>query len=154
MAEEKIRNIIRILDTDIEGNVIMEKGLRKIKGVGFSFSNAICNIFDYDKRKKIGTLNDKDLKQIEELIKNPKDKLPKWMLNRRRDIYTGEDMHLTSTNLKLSKEFDIKNMKKTKSYKGMRHAQGLPVRGQRTKGHFRKGKSVGVSKKVKKGKKS
>ena len=29
----------------------------------------------------------------------------------------------------------------------MRHAFGLPVRGQRTRGHFRKGKSVGVQKK-------
>jgi len=49
--------------------------------------------------------------------------------------------------LKLRKEFDIKRLKKVKSYRGMRHAFGLPVRGQRTRSHFRKGRSVGVQKK-------
>jgi len=41
-------------------------------------------------------------------------------------------------------------MKKTKSYKGLRHQWGLPVRGQRTKANFRKNKgksSLGVQKK-------
>ena len=37
-------------------------------------------------------------------------------------------------------------MKKIKSYKGWRHAMGQPVRGQRTRSHFRKGSSVGVIK--------
>ena len=55
-------------------------------------------------------------------------------------------MHLISTDLKLRKEFDIKFMKKIKSYKGMRHASGLPVRGQRTRAHFRTGTSLGVVK--------
>ena len=44
-------------------------------------------------------------------------------------------------------EFDIKMMKMIKSYKGVRHAIGQPVRGQRTKAHFRKGSSLGVIKK-------
>jgi small subunit ribosomal protein S13 len=47
-------------------------------------------------------------------------------------------------------------MKKIRSYKGMRHAYGLPVRGQRTKSKFRKnkGKVKGVKRKsgVKQGK--
>ena len=39
----------------------------------------------------------------------------------------------------------LDRMKKIKSYKGMRHAHGLKVRGQRTKGTGRKGKTLGVS---------
>ena len=44
---------------------------------------------------------------------------------------------------------DIKMMKKMRSYKGIRHSLGLPVRGQRTKSNFRKnkGKVLGVRKK-------
>jgi ribosomal protein S13 len=38
---------------------------------------------------------------------------------------------------------------KIKSYRGLRLSVGLPVRGQRTKGHFRKGKSVVTGKKPK-----
>jgi len=69
------------------------------------------------------------------------------LFNRRRDFDTGEDLHLIASDLKLRKEFDIKNLKEIKSYRGMRHAFGLPVRGQRTKGHFRKGAAVGVRRK-------
>ena len=46
-------------------------------------------------------------------------------------------------------EIDIKKMIKMKSYKGTRHTSGLPVRGQRTRSHFRKsGVAMGVKKKV------
>ena len=44
----------------------------------------------------------------------------------------------------LQNEFDIRRLKKIKSYKGIRHSLGQPVRGQRTKAHFRKGRAVGV----------
>ncbi|MEK6867257.1 MAG: 30S ribosomal protein S13, partial [Nanoarchaeota archaeon] len=39
-------------------------------------------------------------------------------------------------------------LKKIKAYRGMRHAAGLPTRGQRTRSNFRKnkGKTVGVMK--------
>jgi small subunit ribosomal protein S13 len=110
------------------------------------FSNAVCNILNLDKTKKIGALDEKEVKDIEDLINNSS-KLPKWMLNRRRDYDTGEDLHIVGSKLKLRKEFDIKRLKKIRSYRGMRHAFGLPVRGQRTRGHFRKGRSVGVQKK-------
>ena len=108
------------------------------------FSNAICNVLDPDKRRKIGSLTENELKAIETLIANPV-KFPKWLLNRRKDYDTGEDIHLTSSRLKLRKEFDIKRMRKIKSYKGVRHAVGLPVRGQRTKSNFRKNKKPSVS---------
>jgi len=37
-------------------------------------------------------------------------------------------------------------LKKMKSYKGWRHSLGQPVRGQRTRSHFRKGSAIGVMK--------
>jgi small subunit ribosomal protein S13 len=48
--------------------------------------------------------------------------------------------------LDLSRDFDIRRMKKIRSYKGWRHATGQPVRGQRTKSHFRHGGAIGVAK--------
>ena len=39
-------------------------------------------------------------------------------------------------------------MKRLKLYKGMRHAAGQPVRGQRTRSHFRRGTAVGVKSKT------
>jgi len=146
--EKTIKQIVRICDSDIDGNKKLCHALTKIQGVNFSLSNALCRIANLDKEMKIGELSDKDLNKIKEIIDNPlKYNVPSWLLNRRKDYDSGDDIHIYSSNLKLRKSFDIKRLQKIKSYRGLRHAKGLPVRGQSTKAHFRKGKSVGVRKK-------
>ena len=144
---DNIKGILRIANSDINGSKTIYHGLTKIKGISFMFSNAICNNLNLDKFRKIGTLNEQEVKAIESLIKDPSS-LPKWLLNRRKDYDTGKDLHLVSAQLNLSKEFDIKRLKKLKSYRGIRHALGQPVRGQRTRSHFRTGISVGVQRKA------
>ena len=67
---DNLRGIVRIASTDIIGTKLLFDGLRKIKGVNFMFSNAICNNLNFDHKKQIGTLNDEDVKRIEHLIKN------------------------------------------------------------------------------------
>lgn len=151
MAE--IKQIVRLISVDVEGSTKTFLALSRIHGISYNFSNAICNYLNLDKFKEIGTLTEDQLKKVEEVIKNPlQHGFPTFMLNRRKDIETGEDRHLIASDLKLRKEFDIKRMKNIRSYKGVRHALGLPVRGQSTRSHFHKGKSLGV-KKPKKSKK-
>jgi len=142
--------IVRLLSSDIEGKTAIYAGLTKVKGVSWGFANAICNALKIDKRKKIGALTDKEIEKISEFIKNPN--VPQYLYNRRNDFETGENKHLIGSDLDLSKELDIKRLKKIKSYRGLRHSVGLPLRGQRTKSHFRtnKKKSVGIKKKIKK----
>jgi len=145
--------ILRIMQTDISGEKQLYAGLTKIKGVSWSFANALCNKLGLDKKRRIDSLGEEEIKKIEEFIKNPE--LPDFLLNRRKDFDTGEDVHLIGSDLELRKEFDIKKLKKIRSYRGLRHALGQPVRGQRTRAHFReKGKSVGVVKKARVSKKS
>jgi len=144
----EMKQIVRVINADILGSKQLHHGLTAISGVGFSFSAAICNVFNLDFYRKIGTLTDEEIKQIEDAIKNPsKYDIPYHLYNRRKDIETGLDKHLMGSELKLSREFDIKRLKRIKSYRGIRHALGLPVRGQKTRSNFRKGKTVGVSKK-------
>lgn len=145
--EEKV---VRILSKDIEGGMKIYPGLAKIKGVSWSLSNAACKKLNLDKNRKIGSLTQEEIKKISEFIKDPK--LPEYLLNRRRDFSTGENRHLVGSDLELQKDFDIKRLRKIRSYKGIRHAAGLPVRGQRTRGNFRKNKrkGAGIKKKPKK----
>ncbi len=153
MPEKETARIIRIMQTDISGEKQLYVGLTSIKGISWSFSNALCNKLGLGKKRKIESLNSEEIKKIEEFIKNPI--LPNFLLNRRKDLDTGKDLHLIGSDLDLRKDFDIKRLKKIRSYKGLRHALGQPVRGQRTRSHFRqKGKAVGVLKKAKVGKKS
>jgi small subunit ribosomal protein S13 len=142
-------SLVRILQTDIPGNKNTLTGLTYIKGVSWSFSNAICKILSLDPNKKISELNEKDIEKITKYLQNPHS-IPKFLLNRRKDFETGEDSHLIGTSLDMRKEFDIRRLKKIRSYRGLRHATGQPTRGQRTKSHFRtrgKKKAVGVQKK-------
>ena len=141
--------LVRILSTDIPGNIGIYPGLTRIKGISWSMSNIICQKLKIDKRKKIGSLSSEEIRQITEFMKNPDVTI--YLINRRNDFETGENKHLTTSDLDLKKEFDIKRLRKIKSYKGIRHAAKLPVRGQRTKSHFRKnrGKSGGIKKKEK-----
>lgn len=151
MREE---SVVRILSTDIPGSRKIFVGLTRIKGVSWSFSNAICRILKIDKDRKISTLSREEIEKITAFLKNPK--LPEFLLNRRKDFETGANMHLFGTDLDLQKEFDIKRLKKIRSYRGLRHATGQPTRGQRTRSHFRKAgkkKAVGVMGKAKPGKK-
>ena len=148
--QEYKERIVRILSKDIEGGMNLYVGLSKIKGISWTLANAICKVLKLDKRRKIGSLTDEEVKTITEFVKNPQ--TPTYILNRRKDFETGEDKHLTGSDLELQKEFDIKRLKKIKSYKGYRHSAGLPVRGQRTRSNFRKNrrKGAGIKKKPKK----
>ena len=154
MTEQKqdFKHIVRIEMTDIDGKKSIGIGLTKIRGVSHSFSNAICKILNLDKSKKIGDIDNKDMENISQVLKNPLSfDIPSWMLNRKKDYDSGEDKHLTNIDLKLQKEFDYKRLQKIKSYRGLRLSVGLPVRGQRTRSNFRpnKGKTTGVKKKKK-----
>lgn len=151
--DENYRYIVRIANTDLKGEKQIKMALHKIKGVKFMFSNFVCFSAKVDPRKKTGTLTDEEVKRLEDVIRNPaKYNCPTWLVNRKKDYETGQDMHLINTDLDLSVDADIKRMKKNKSYKGLRHMSGLTVRGQRTKSNFRKNKgkvSLGVVKKLK-----
>lgn len=142
--------VVRILSKDIEGGMKIYPGLTKVKGISWSMSNALCKILKLDKNRKIGSLTNQEIEKLSEFMKNPK--IPKHLSNRKSDFETREDKHLIGSDLEFKKEFDIKRLKKIKSYRGFRHMAGLPTRGQRTKSNFRKNKAKGAGIK-KKGKK-
>lgn len=151
MAEEKQQKyIVRILNTDIDGSKTLMQGLTKIKGISKMLANAICIVSKMDHGAIVGDLTDKQIATICDVIKNPlKFNIPLWMLNRRADPETGDDMHLLTSDLDFVKANDIKLMQKIKCYKGIRHQLKLPLRGQRTKSNFRRNKGKASSSKKK-----
>ncbi len=142
-------NMVRIMTKDIPGGMSVYSGLTKIKGVSWGFSNAICNLLNLNKNKKIQELSDEEKNKISGIIKNIEE-VPSFLVNRKKDFETGEDIHLNGSNLDLVKSFDIKRLKNIKSYRGFRHMGNLPSRGQRTKANFRKNRAKGAGIKKKK----
>ena len=141
MADNEFREIIRLGDKDIRGKVPMGHALTKPKGSSYMFANAVCKVLNLDIKKKCGDYTVKEVEKIEDVIRNPaKYNIPTWLMNRRRDRETGDDKHILSSDLDLTKQFDIRFMRKVKSYKGLRHAVGAKkVRGQSTKSTGRTG---------------
>jgi len=147
--EEYSEMIIRVMGYDLPGSKSIYTALTRIKGISWSISNAVCLKLNYPKSKKISELTKDELKNIESFLKE----LPiyDFLKNRRLDPETGKTGHNFGTNLEITRDFDIKRMKKIKSYKGIRHTAKLPVRGQRTRSHFRtrgKASGMGVKKKA------
>jgi len=143
---ERDELLIRIGGNDIGGSKNVYVGLTKIKGVGWAISNAICLKLGLSKTKKISELSKAEIEKIENFLKDAE--IPDFLKNRRNDLDTGENHHVIGSNLDMKKDFDIRRLKKIRSYKGVRHIAKLPVRGQRTRSNFRKkGQAVRVRKK-------
>lgn len=148
-GDKKRVNIIRVMETNLDGNMPVKRAIRRVKGVSFMLSNAIAHTIDFSDRM-LGEITDAQIQQLEDVISHPeKHGIPQWMYNRRFDPVSGETKHVVVSNMDFTQKMDINEMKKKKTYKGQRHAVRLTVRGQRTRGSFRKGKQVGVSKKKK-----
>ena len=148
--KEELKYFVRIANTDLDGHRSIYNSLTKIKGISYILSNAICNAARIGKAKKTGYLTDDETNRIDDVIKDlSKFGIPPWLFNRRRDPDDNMSRHLTGSTLTFVQDNDIKMMKKAKTYKGIRHSLGLPVRGQRTKSNFRKnkGKVLGVKRK-------
>ena len=139
--------IIRIANSDVSGEERIGNALTSIRGIGPRISNAIIQKLGLDPNKMAGKLDDKNIVDIENTIMNLNEHIPDWLLNRQKDYDTGEDIHSVSVDLKMTNNDDLNRMKKVKSYKGIRHASGHKVRGQRTYSNGRKGLALGVSRK-------
>jgi len=140
--------IVRIANTDLNGEKNLVNGLTTIRGIGVRMGIFIADTSGIDRNVKIGDLTEAQIEKIKEVIINLNRTAPGWMLNHRRDYETGENMHFVSSDIDIRLRDEINIMKKIRSYRGVRHEMGLRVRGQRTKTHGRVGLALGVSRKA------
>ncbi len=147
LSSQEYRHIVRIVGNDIPGERKLIVGLTQIKGIGFNFATAISSTLKINQNSNIGHLTEENVQAIEKLILNPiESKFPLWFLNRQKDIETGKDMHLLTSDIPFTLRNDIERERVTVSWRGYRHLSGLKVRGQRTRTSGRKGGAVGVAK--------
>ena len=147
LSSQEYRHIVRIVGNDIPGERKMLVGLTQIKGIGYNFATAVLDSLKINTNSNIGNLSDEDVQAIEKLITDPiQGNFPPWFLNRRKDIETGANLHLLTSDIPFTLRNDIERERITASWRGYRHLNGLKVRGQRTRTTGRKGGAVGVAK--------
>ena len=147
LSSQEYRHIVRIVGNDIPGERKLLVGLTQIKGIGHNFATAVASTLKINTNSNIGHLTEANVQAIEKLILNPVEaNFPLWFINRQRDIETGKDLHLLTSDIPFTLRNDIERERITASWRGYRHLSGLKVRGQRTRTSGRKGGAVGVAK--------
>jgi len=106
---------MRLLGITLPDNKNVQYGLTAIYGIGPARALAICKEANIDAFKKVKELTADEESAIRKIV---------------------EPMKLEG-NLKREIGQNVKRLKDIGSYRGMRHARGLPTRGQRTKTNSR-----------------
>lgn len=139
--------IIRVANTNLDGNMLIPNALTGIRGIGIRLGTAITDRLQFPRNKKLGDLTDAEVEQLVAIMERMNDEFPDWMMNRQKDFDTGESLHIISSDIQRSLRDDLNRLKKIRCYRGIRHEQGQKVRGQRTRSNGRTGMTVGVQRK-------
>ncbi len=120
----------RIAGIDLPRNKRGEIGLTYIFGIGRSTAQSILDQAGVDRNKKVNDWNDDELSKIRSVI---------------------NDQFKVEGSLRSEVQLNIKRLMDIGCYRGVRHRNGLPVNGQRTKNNCRtrKGKRKTVANKKK-----
>lgn len=145
--DEDFNFIVRIANSDIDGQKRTVIGLQSIKGVGKRVAEIVAKRAQIDPAVKIGALPDDKVAELEQLVTKYVEYAPEWAINRQNDYESGSDMHLLGNDLDIIQKDDINRMKMIRCYRGIRHETHHKVRGQRTRSNGRHGLTMGVSKK-------
>lgn len=115
--------MLLIFNTNISNKMYVRNGLAKVKGIGFNTADIICNLIGIGKYYTFEELTNAQLNRLVKVIKNKLDILEKP--NIINDLRISNEL-LRYESLKIKRYIDIK------SFRGIRHLRGYPVRGQRT----------------------
>ena len=148
MAQENdIKYFVRVGTTDLDGTKSVRVALTGIKGVGRHTSSVLTRMAKVDEYALLGRIDEASVDRLRVAVEEYITKIPQWMANRPKDVYTGETKHLFGPDVALTKDEDVNLMRKIRCYRGIRHETGQKVRGQRTKSTGRTGSTVGVKRK-------
>mmetsp|Transcript_33730 Transcript_33730/g.61083 ORF Transcript_33730/g.61083 Transcript_33730/m.61083 type:complete len:153 (-) Transcript_33730:406-864(-) len=148
MMDDDFTHILRVLNTNVDGRQKVGVAITAISGIGRRFANIVLKKADIDLNKRAGELTNDEVEAIVAVMKNPLNhKIPKWFLNRQKDVKTGKYEQIISNGMQGKLREDLERLKKMRAHRGLRHYWGLRVRGQHSKTTGRCGYTVGFDRK-------
>ena len=120
----------RVIGVDVPGNKRLVIALTYIYGIGKHLSEQLIKNLGFDENMRAEKLNQDDISRLNALLQSE---------------------FMVEGDLRRKMQNDIKRLISINSYRGLRHRQGLPVRGQRTQtnARTRKGKRRAIAGKKK-----
>jgi small subunit ribosomal protein S13 len=118
--------VARISGVNIPTNKRVEIALSYIHGIGRTKASQICDQISLPKERRVNELTDSEVIQIREII---------------------DAEYKVEGDLRREVAMNIKRLMDLRTYRGLRHRSGLPVRGQRTStnARTRKGKPKAIA---------
>lgn len=120
--------MLYVLNTNLNSKKKIKSALSEIHGLGPHTCYQLCDLLGISSEKRLKQLSSKQLEQLTQLV------------NQNYNV-SGEVKRSTLKN--------IQRLIKIASYRGFRHTEGLPVRGQRTHGNSRTVRKLKISVKTK-----
>ena len=120
----------RLAGVNVPSSKRLVIALTYILGIGKKYANDICSTVSIDKNKRVNDLTEDEIIKIRECI---------------------DKSYIVEGDLRRSVSNNIKRLTDLGCYRGLRHRNKLPVRGQRThtNARTRKGKAVPIAGKKK-----
>ena len=143
--DDDLRYFVRIEQTDLDGTKSVERALSELTGIGRRSARLVAENVGVDRQATLGRLDDEEIDDIVDEVKNFASSHPDWLANHQNAFYTGETTHEIGNDLTLTQRQDINRLKMIRSYRGIRHERGQKVRGQRTKSTGRSEGTIGVN---------
>ncbi|XP_037592955.1 40S ribosomal protein S18-like [Cebus imitator] len=145
---EKFQHILRVLNTNIDGQRKITFAITAIKGVGQRYAHVVLRKAETDLTKRAGELTEDEVEHVITIMQNScQYKIPDWFLNRQNDVKDGKHSQVLANGLDNKLREDLEQQKKIRAHRWLRHFWGLHVQGQHTKTTGHRGHTVGVSKK-------
>tara|TARA_B100000003_G_scaffold168335_1_gene155119 strand:+ start:608 stop:982 length:375 start_codon:yes stop_codon:yes gene_type:complete len=122
--------VARLAGVNVPSSKRLVIALTYILGIGKKYANDICSTVSIDKNKRVNDLTEYEIIKIRECI---------------------DKSYIVEGDLRRSVSNNIKRLTDLGCYRGLRHRNKLPVRGQRThtNARTRKGKAIPIAGKKK-----
>jgi len=150
---KEVRGIVRLAGCDLRGSLPLRRAITSVKGIGINLGKVVseiaCQQLGMNDTTMIGELSEQEVDKLENIMRNPAEfGVPVRMLNRQKDLFTGNNLHYISSDLVYVVRQDVDHEKDAYTWRGYRHTYGQKVRGQRTRSTGRTGMTVGVLRKA------
>lgn len=150
---KEVKGIVRLAGRDLRGALPIGRAITSVRGVGINLGIVLSQIafeqLGMNDKTMVGELSEEEVEKLEKILQHPQNYgIPTRMLNRQKDLFTGNDVHLIGSDLAYTVKQDIEHEKDSNTWRGYRHTYGQKVRGQRTRSTGRTGMTVGVLRKA------
>ncbi|XP_036351009.2 small ribosomal subunit protein uS13-like [Ochotona princeps] len=118
----EFQHISRFFNTNIDGRRKTAFTISAIKSVERRYAHVVLAKADTDLTKGAEVLTEDEVERVITIMQNPRQyKIPKWFLNRQKDVTDGKYSQVLANGLDNKLHEDLERLKKIQAHRGLYH---------------------------------